>query len=276
MVGVVVVIHDEVATVRQPFGIVHGREHEDVGGVVAVRPGVAPAVEEVAAMAGTPARAARRLLRRGRVIDHPQLAVVVGGDDDLVEVLDVVGRVEVHDVFGDVQALAVVDVDSLRVVRHHPVVGLGGIEVLDEVVGAPPLPDDLAGGAALRSDLNDGIEPQAAGGETVGIAAEGDRVVLRVVSPDRHQEVAVGHHGHYVMGGIVIAVVLVRPEHLTVLRDPLDDPADVEDRVVPFAVGRNEAIVGRQVVDRPAAEDAAVRQQEGGLPGLVGAGPFVD
>src|SRR5262249_41481866 len=154
---------------------------------VTMGPGVAPAIEESAPLAPATAGVPPGLFRGRAVVDDPDLAEMRAAHDDLVE-LGVVGhRVDVHPVRflpratllvplrrvlglatrGGrrrrrwrrilVLALHVVDVDPLRVLGDLAVIGLRPVAVLDEMVPAPPFPDDLSGRLARGLDLDEAI-----------------------------------------------------------------------------------------------------------------------
>src|SRR5262245_2436439 len=63
-----------------------------------IRLRIAPAIEQVASLAGSSPRAPRGLHRGRAVIDDPDLAEIAEADDDLVEVGVVGDRVEVRPV----------------------------------------------------------------------------------------------------------------------------------------------------------------------------------
>mmetsp|Transcript_2974 Transcript_2974/g.10865 ORF Transcript_2974/g.10865 Transcript_2974/m.10865 type:complete len:333 (-) Transcript_2974:953-1951(-) len=112
-----------------------------------VRAGVAKPPDEVASVAVQARGMARRLLGRERVVDDVHLALGVRGEHNLIEVAVVIERVEVHDLRvekGAVRHVHVVDVDELRVRRNLAIVLEVWEDVLDRVLGGPPLPHRLA------------------------------------------------------------------------------------------------------------------------------------
>ena len=159
---------------------------------------------EVPAPPPAPAGVSRGLLGGRRVVDHPELAQVVGADQDLVEGGVVVDRVHVRPV--GVRPPREVEIHQLGMVGDDPVVGLRRVEVLDEVFPEVPLPDDRAGRGAGRLHLDDVVRPEALRGHEGGVPPGGDRLGARLQLPGDEQQVAVGEP----LGVVVLEVEVGR------------------------------------------------------------------
>lgn len=90
-----------------------------------------------------------------------------------------------------------VQVREFRVVADNPVVLLGGVEVLYQVVPEVPYPDNAV--VVRRVDLDEFLGPQQFLGELGGIAAGSDCLSLRLEFICNHHHVAVRQHDRVVV-----------------------------------------------------------------------------
>jgi len=169
----------------------------DRAGVVGRR--VAPAIEEVTALASRTTSVAGRFSRRGAVIDDPDLILTVGAEQHQVVDRVVVHRVHVVPVVGLVRKGRVVHVDQLGVIGHHAEVGLAGIEILDQVIPDVPFPDDRTGRRTGGLDLDDVIGAHRVAVDQRRIAAARNGLRNRLGLPGDHQHIAIGHGFDVVM-----------------------------------------------------------------------------
>jgi len=130
--------------------------------------GVAPAVEEIAAVAVDATLVACRFLGGGAVVDDPDLVEVMGADEDLVELGVVIHGVDIGPASAPV--LVEVDVGEFRMLTDVVVVVFAGVEILDEVVPDVPFPDNVAAGWSGLVDLDEHIRVKL-GADAVGVAS---------------------------------------------------------------------------------------------------------
>src|SRR5690348_14409572 len=177
-------------TLRDPLDIVLEKETLIEPRAAAIGSGIAPAIKEIPAFAPTPAGMAPGFLGRGPMIDDEDLAEVRAAQDELVQVRIVSHGVDVHPIringhrllgrrrsvlalgFGGIRfrryrlrsgvsfARKIIHVEPFRMVRYLAEVGHGAIAVLNEVIPAPPFPNDLAGFGARGPDLDQAIRLQ--------------------------------------------------------------------------------------------------------------------
>ena len=83
---------------RDPLDVMLEEETLIEPGPVAIDPGIAPAIKEIAAFAPTPAGMSPGFLGGGAVIDDPDLAELRAAENDLVQVSVIGHRVDVHPV----------------------------------------------------------------------------------------------------------------------------------------------------------------------------------
>ena len=117
--------------------------------------GVAPAVEEITAVAVHASFVTCGFIRCRAMIDDPDLVEVVGADEDLVEPGVVVHRGKIGPA-GDPR-LVEVDVGELRMLTNITIVVFTGVEILDEVVPDVPFPDNVTAGWSSLVDLDEHI-----------------------------------------------------------------------------------------------------------------------
>jgi len=120
------------------------------------------------------------------------------------------------------------------VIGDDSVVGLGGIEVLHQVIPNVPLPDDLAALRPGRAHLDDALGPEHVLAEERRIPAGGDRVVERLGRPGDEEYVAVRHRLDVVVVDVGVGAVVEPPLEVAVPVGSLDSSAhaasDVERR----------------------------------------------
>ena len=169
---------------RDPMRVVRKEEALIVGGSSLVRPRIAPAVKEVAALAAVPAGMPGGLFYARGAVDDPYLAEVADGDHNLIEFGVVIQCVGMRPI-GSVSPVATrrgeveVDVDAFGMVCDHAVVRLAWIEILNKVVERRPLPDDVGVGRPSWTDFDDMRRIQSGAGERVRVGAEGDGFLPR-------------------------------------------------------------------------------------------------
>ena len=128
--------------------------------------GVAPAVQEIAAIAVDAALVACRFLSGCAVVDDPNLVEVMGAYENLVELGVVVHGVDIGPARAPV--LVEVDVGEFRMLADITVVIFTDVKILDEVVPDMPFPDNVTAGWSRLVDLDEHIR--------VELAADGIRV----------------------------------------------------------------------------------------------------
>ena len=193
--------------------------------VDAVGPGVAPAVEEVAAAARSAAARGGRLRARRRVIDHPDLMEVMGAEDDLIELWVVADAVEVV----PIRELRPRDVDEVEIDPLRPRADVGevrrvGVEVLDQVIPDVPLPDDRVGAGV---DLDHRVGPETlVAVDRRRIAAGGARLLGALALPGDREDVAVRQRLDVVVEAVILVGVGEAPQRGAVPALALDQAAD--------------------------------------------------
>ena len=157
----------------------------------------------------------------------------------------IVGRVPVGPVlgrgsdrirsYGGHAGIDPVDVPLGRIVHGLTVIGLGRIEVLDQVVPHVELPDDLFGPVDLDGVIRP--YPPADGG---GIAARSDALLVGLVLPaeDEHIAGGPGARGDRMVLNMGRVIELVLPDHVPVPVELLDQPAVPAADVYLGAAGR--------------------------------------
>ena len=136
---------------------------------------VPPAEQEITLGSGGQCNAACRIPRdEGTVVvDDVELAVPRIIDNDLTELLVEIERVDVNPVAAP--ASTEIHIQFLGMIPHHAVVGLRGVDVLYEMIGNVPLPDDIA----VEIELDDAVGPRRVIVPLPGIGASRDGLFVR-------------------------------------------------------------------------------------------------
>ena len=218
---------------------------------------IAPAVDDVPVEEAT-------------VPDDPDFVEGRDAHDDLVDVGvgPIVDGVHVEPVGGLVAERAVVEVDAALVVGHDAEVGLGAVEVLDEVVPGAPFPDDVRAAHAVGLKLDELVTPQLAAGEQGRVAAILDALEAVEDLPADGDDVATRRDGEIVVQPQAVVVGAEAPQDVVVPGAALDRRAT--------AAGPDGVVADG---GRPGGhDDVPVFLQVGGVAGapVLGHGPVVD
>ena len=159
------------------------------------------------------------------VPDDPDFVEGRDAHDDLARRVvegEVIDRIHVQPVGRLGTFRAEVEVNLVLLVGNDPVVGLGAVEVLNEVVPGAPLPDNVGTALAVRLELDELVAPQFTPGEEGGVAAVVDALEAVEDLPADGDHIAAGHHGEVVVQAQAVVVGREAPQNLVVPSAALD------------------------------------------------------
>ena len=127
---------------------------------------------------------------------------------------------------------------------HVAVVGLGAVEVLDQVIPHVPFPDDLAALGIGGLHLDDRVGEQLPVAQHLGIETGGEALVVGFLLDDQQQDVAVGQGGDVVMREMLVVRILELPHEVAGPVEFLDAAA--------FAAAGEAAVLGEATMQEVA------------------------